>query len=1205
MASDIQRHIGKTSAGSTQQVMRARQSRLRLAAALAVIPFSGLLGRATQANTADNVNNGSTDLTASGSYSGGSPATTNDVDFSNITYSPTTFTLNTPSFNLSIGTLDDLDATQTLTIDNTNGSGTSTITLNGGSNSVAPSTNDLLYVASGGTLSIGTATTGTLNLALGAAGNLDVAGTANIASVVSGSNGLTKTGAGTLNLSGAESYTGTTTANAGTLSLNFANLSTPTNLISSSSALVLGGGNLSIIGKSSGTTAQTFNGVTLNTGTSSSIAVASNGGTSTNLSLGAITWNTGATVNFTLPTAGNITTTSNNFTDTYYSSGNTDAYGLLVSANANWSAFATVNQTTWAMNNSSSSQQTSGAGTTASGIISGLPTAAYATTFSGGVYNTNVDVQSSQTAPNGFTVGTLRFNNANVALALGTGTNDVDTGGILVTASGNGSSITGNTITGNGGGRFLVIINYAGSFTIGSAITATTSSVVFAGTGTTTLTGTNTYTGATTVDAGTLALSGTAVDGTLVVNGGTVNVTGNATTTDNDNANPNIFIASTSYSTATLSVSSGATFTDAAGTAAFFRVGSGAASIGILNDAGTVNQGVTNGIGGNVGNAANSSGAIYNTGTFNENASGTGPTGDGIYVGNSVGAYGYIYNSGTFTDTGYLGLTRNDTASTAASSAVVDVAGGTFTVTNAANLTLNADQAYTNQATAQIDVTGGTLTAGSTTTGTVTVNSVANAYSSINVSGNSAVFTTSGVSGIGLNTTTGSNIATNTALVTVANGGTLNTSFISSFGTTSNNILTLNGGTLIATAANATALIQSGVKTYIQSGGTNVINNGGFSVTVAGALLAPSGNGVTGIVLGGTDSGYVGAPVVVISGGGGTGAAAIANFNPTTGTITGFTITSPGSGYTSTPTITLVGGSGTVGAGATAGLATASASIGSVTGGGITFTGSSTTTLTAASTYTGGTTIGAGTLRVNNTSGSSGTGTGTVTVQSGATLGGSGYVGTSGSSNGAITVNSGGTIAAGASTSATGLLTSYSSSGVALGAGSAYTWKINADTNHSGTAGGATGWDEIATQSITLGSSGTPLNSGSSFTVNITGMPSAGFGAGTQSFPIATAVNGISLNGNPVGNNTNLSTADPSDFVLSTSGFTAPSSASGLTTSWQLEVVGDSGLGASGQDLDLIYSATPEPGTAMLVLAGALPLLTARRRRRKAVANAE
>jgi fibronectin-binding autotransporter adhesin len=64
--------------------------------------------------------------------------------------------------------------------------------------------------------------------------------------------------------------------------------------------------------------------------------------------------------------------------------------------------------------------------------------------------------------------------------------------------------------------------------------------------------------------------------------------------------------------------------------------------------------------------------------------------------------------------------------------------------------------------------------------------------------------------------------------------------------------------------------------------------------------------------------------------------------------------------------------------------------------------------LTNANTYTGGTTVSTGTLLVNNTAGS-GTGTGAVAVNAGATLGGTGTIA------GAVTVNSGGHIAPGTS----------------------------------------------------------------------------------------------------------------------------------------------------------------------------------------------
>ena len=83
--------------------------------------------------------------------------------------------------------------------------------------------------------------------------------------------------------------------------------------------------------------------------------------------------------------------------------------------------------------------------------------------------------------------------------------------------------------------------------------------------------------------------------------------------------------------------------------------------------------------------------------------------------------------------------------------------------------------------------------------------------------------------------------------------------------------------------------------------------------------------------------------------------------------------------------------------------------------------GNATLTLSGTNTYSGGTTVSAGTLLVNNTTGS-GTGTGNVTVDGGATLGGSGSVlgnvtvnsnGTSsisGTIQGSVTVNSGGTM---------------------------------------------------------------------------------------------------------------------------------------------------------------------------------------------------
>jgi len=183
------------------------------------------------------------------------------------------------------------------------GSTTGTVTI-----SSSASANNLFFNTAGYTIAGNTLTLtgGTINAS---------SGTTTISSVVAGTNGIVTTGTGTLTLNGSavNTFTGGTTINAGNLLLDFSNLATPTNLISSGNALSMGGGTLSIKGNATGATSQTFSGLSLTSG-ANVVTVNSNGGAGTTLALNSIaqTAGSGATVAFTLPTTGSITTTATN-----------------------------------------------------------------------------------------------------------------------------------------------------------------------------------------------------------------------------------------------------------------------------------------------------------------------------------------------------------------------------------------------------------------------------------------------------------------------------------------------------------------------------------------------------------------------------------------------------------------------------------------------------------------------------------------------------------------------------------------------------------------------------------------------------------------------------------------------------------------------------------------------------------------------------
>jgi fibronectin-binding autotransporter adhesin len=261
-----------------------------------------------------------------------------------------------------------------------------------------------------------------------------------------GAHGITVVGGGRVTLSGSASntYTGATTLTNGRLVLNFANMATPSNLISPSSALSIGGGKLFVQGASTATT-QSFASTALTPG-GSVISVLNSGSSATipTLSLGALTYSAGSAVEFVGPattgSAGSVAATGNITTTTL---GGTDLGILGGVANGGDGGLATVGLYDWATDYTTSGT----AGISPYTIVGGSQvTGFYQTNGITGAGNYDVTATGTNSLGGGG-ASTLRFNQPAALTITFTATTAENIYGILITPN---SGANNETLTGGG-----------------------------------------------------------------------------------------------------------------------------------------------------------------------------------------------------------------------------------------------------------------------------------------------------------------------------------------------------------------------------------------------------------------------------------------------------------------------------------------------------------------------------------------------------------------------------------------------------------------------------------------------------------------------------------------------------------------------------------------------------------------------------------